>query len=125
MEDTSIRDIMNRVIGICARRSGSHFILVEKASKGRSTINMLVLGYTVYGNKCKLCQGKTGSGRCRYSNRLFRIAEKGSYGSRIANESRCPLDLILYGGITSYISPIVTEVKSEVKLSLFMSCFVR
>ena len=115
---------MHNIIGICTKK-GSHFILVEKASKGESTINMLVLGYTVYGNKCKLCQGETGSGRCRYSNRLFRIAEKGSYGSRIANESRCPLDLMLYGGITSYLSPIVTEVKSGIQLSLFMSCFIR
>ena len=124
MGDTFIRSTMYNIIGICTKK-GSHFILVEKVSKGKSTINMLVLGYTVYGNKCKLCQGGTDSGRCRYCNRLFRIAEKGSYGSCIANESRCPLDLMLYGGITSYLSPIVTEVKSEVKLSLFMSCFVR
>lgn len=124
MGDTSIRSTMHNIIGICTKK-GSHFILVEKASKGKSTINMLVLGYTVYGNKCKLCQGETGSGRCRYSNRLFRIAEKGSYGSRIANESRCPLDLMLYGGITSYLSPIVTEAKSGIQLSLFMSCFIR
>ena len=115
MGDTSIRSTMYNIIGICTKK-GSHFILVEKASKGEVTINMLVLGYTVYGNKCKLCQGETGSGRCRYSNRLFRIAEKGS---------RCPLDLMLYGGITSYLSPIVTEVKSGIKLSLFMSCFIR
>lgn len=124
MGDTSIRSTMHNIIGICTKK-GSHFILVEKASKGKSTINMLVLGYTVYGNKCKLCQGETGSGRCRYSNRLFRIAEKGSYGSRIANESRCPLDLLIYGRTIYDLSPVVTGVKSEVKLSLFISCFIR
>ena len=47
MGDTFIRSTMYNIIGICTKK-GSHFILVEKASKGKSTINMLVLGHGLW-----------------------------------------------------------------------------
>lgn len=125
MGDTSTKSTMNNIIGVCTKK-GSHFILVEKVSKKKSTLNMLILGYTAYGNKCQLCLGKTDSGKCRYSGKLYCVSKKGSYESRTANESRCPLDLVMYAGVrTSYLGPVVVRVKSGIKLSLFMSCFLK
>lgn len=119
MGDTSIRNITSNVIGICTKK-GNHFILVRKEYKGKSTLDMLILGYTVYAGKCSLCLGKTDSGRCRYSGKLRYICE-----NHTTRKLKCPLDLLIYGRTIYDLSPVVTGVKSEIKLSLFISCFIR
>lgn len=124
MGDTSIRSTMHNIIGICTKK-GSHFILVRKEYKGKFILDMLILGYTVYTDKCKLCLGKTDSGRCRYSGKLRYITEKDLCGGHTTRKSKCPLDLLIYGRTIYDLSPVVTEVKSEIKLSLFISCFIR
>lgn len=124
MGDTSIRNITSNVIGICTKK-GNHFILVRKEYKGKSTLDMFILGYTVYAGKCKLCLGKTDSGRCRYSGKLCYMTERDLYESRTTRKSKCPLDLLIYGRTIYDLSPVVTGVKSKVKLSLFISCFIR